>query len=63
MGRLPRKAGPCRLIKYDNLLKKEVYFVGYKVTAEGVTTDEKKVAAIRNYLLPTNTKQLKPFWG
>jgi len=42
-------------------LRKEVYFLGYKVTAEGVAMDERKVAAIRNYPVPNNTKQLKAF--
>jgi hypothetical protein len=30
---------------------------------EGVAIDEKKVAAIRNYPVPNNTKQLKAFLG
>jgi hypothetical protein len=40
-----------------------VYFLGHKVTTEGVTTDERKVAAIINYPVPTNTKQLKACLG
>jgi hypothetical protein len=44
-------------------LRKEVYFLGYKVTADGVTTDEKKIVAIRNCPVPSNTKQLKAFLG
>jgi hypothetical protein len=44
-------------------LRKEVYFLGYKVTAHGVAMDETKVAAINNYPVPTNTKQLKAFVG
>jgi len=44
-------------------LRKEVYFLRYKVTAEGVAMDERKVAAIRNYPVPNNTKQLKAFLG
>jgi hypothetical protein len=40
-------------------LRKEVYFLRYKVTAE----DERKVAAIKNYLVPNNTKQLRDFLG
>jgi hypothetical protein len=42
-------------------LRKEVYFLGYKVTAEGVAMDERKFAAIKNYPVPNNTKQLKAF--
>ena len=37
--------------------------MGYKVTADGVAMDERKVAAIKNYPEPTNTKQLKSFLG
>jgi hypothetical protein len=44
-------------------LRKEVYFLGYRVTADGVAMDERKVAAITNYPVPTNTKQLKAFLG
>jgi hypothetical protein len=44
-------------------LRKEIYFLGYKVTADGVTTDERKTAAIKNYPVPTNTRQLKAFLG
>jgi hypothetical protein len=44
-------------------LRKEVYFLGYKVTADGVAMDERKIAAIINYPVPTNTKQLKAFLG
>jgi hypothetical protein len=44
-------------------LRKEVYFLGYKVIADGVAKDERKVAAIKNIPVPTNTKQLKAFLG
>ena len=44
-------------------LRKEVYFLDYKVTADGVAMDERKTAAIKNYPVPTNTRQLKAFLG
>ena len=44
-------------------LRKEVYFLGYKITADGVAMDERKVATIKNYPVPTNTRQLKSFLG
>lgn len=44
-------------------LRKEVYFLGYKVTPDGVAMDEKKIAAVKNYPVPTNVKQLKAFLG
>lgn len=44
-------------------LRKDIYFLGYKITADGVAMDERKVAAIKNYPVPTNTRQLKSFLG
>jgi hypothetical protein len=43
-------------------LRMEVFWE-YKVTADGVAMDERKTAAIKNYPVPTNTKQLKAFLG
>ena len=44
-------------------LRKEIYFLGYKITADEVAMDERKVAAIKNYPVPTNTRHLKSFLG
>lgn len=44
-------------------LRKEVYFLGYKVTTECAAMDKRKIAAVKNYPVPTNTKQLKAFLG
>jgi hypothetical protein len=44
-------------------LRKEVYFLGYKVTAECPIMDERKIAAIKHYPVPTNTEQVKAFLG
>ena len=44
-------------------LRKEVYFLGYKVMAECAVMDERKTATIKHYPVPTNTKQLKAFLG
>jgi hypothetical protein len=44
-------------------LRKEVYFLVYKVTADGVAMDDRKTAAIKNNPVTTNTKQLKAFVG
>ena len=44
-------------------LRKEVYFCGCKVTADHVAMDETKIAAIKYYPVPTNTKKLKAFLG
>jgi hypothetical protein len=44
-------------------LRKEIYFLGYKVTADGVAMDERKAGAINKYAVPTTTKQLREFLG
>jgi hypothetical protein len=44
-------------------LRKELYFLGHKVTPDGVAMDERKIAAVKNYPVRTNTKQLKAFLG
>ena len=40
-------------------LRKEFYFLGHKITADGVAMDKRKVPAIKNYPVPTNKRQLK----
>jgi hypothetical protein len=35
-------------------LRKELYFLVYKVTVTGVATDDRKMAAIKNYPVPKN---------
>jgi len=42
-------------------LRKKVYFMGFKFTADCVAMDERKTAAIKNDPVPTSTKQLKAF--
>jgi len=46
-------------------LRKEVYFLGYKITADEVAMNERKAAVIKkkNNPVPTNTRQLKSFLG
>jgi transposase InsO family protein len=44
-------------------LRKEVCYLGHRVTPEGIRPDERKVAAVRDFPLPSNTKQLKAFLG
>jgi hypothetical protein len=42
-------------------LRKEVCYLGHKITPEGIKPDEGKVIAVKNFPVPTNTKQLKGF--
>jgi hypothetical protein len=44
-------------------MKKEVCYLGHRIIAEGVRPDEGKVNAVRNFPVPTNTRQLKAFLG
>jgi hypothetical protein len=44
-------------------LRKEVTFLGHKVSEKGVEPDTRKVEAIENYPRPTTVKQLKSFLG
>jgi hypothetical protein len=36
---------------------------GYKVTADRVAMDQKKIATVKNYPVPNKTKQMKAFFG
>jgi transposase InsO family protein len=44
-------------------LRKEVCYLGHRVTPRGVRPDDRKVAAVKDYPVPHNTKQLKSFLG
>jgi hypothetical protein len=44
-------------------LRKEVCYLGHKITPDGVKPDEKKVEAVMKFPVPTTTKQLKAFLG
>ena len=60
-----------RLRKYNlklqpdkcEFLRKEVIFLGHKVSERGVEPDARKVEAIKNFPTPTTPKQLKSFLG
>jgi hypothetical protein len=44
-------------------LRKEVTFLGHKISERGVEPDNRKVEAIMNFPRPNTTKQLKGFLG
>jgi len=60
-----------RLRKYnlklqpDNceFLRKEVTFLGHKISERGVEPDACKVESLKNFLIPKTAKQLKTFFG
>ena len=45
------------------LLQEKVHYLGHVVSAQGVATDPKKIGAVRDWLAPTNLKQLQAFLG
>jgi len=44
-------------------LRKEVIFLGHKISEQGVEPDDRKVQAVRDFPTPKMTKQLKSFLG
>jgi len=50
-------------LKKTPLLRTQVEFLGYVVTADGIRADERKVRAIKEMPPPTNLKELKSFLG
>lgn len=46
-----------------NLLQEEVEYLGYCVSATGVSTSPKKVTAVQNYPVPSDVKSLRSFLG
>ena len=57
------KAGLRLKPKKCNLAQTKVEYLGYVVSEEGITADEKKVRAIMEFPVPTNIKSLKSFLG
>ncbi|XP_063911941.1 uncharacterized protein LOC135128792 [Zophobas morio] len=44
-------------------LKREVCYLGHLVTDKGIRPDPEKVKSVKNFPVPTNTKQVKAFLG
>jgi hypothetical protein len=44
-------------------LRKEVTYLGYKITDEGVKPDPQKVACVKDFPIPKNVKEVKSFLG
>ena len=46
-----------------HLVKREVCYLGYVVSVEGISADPSKVAAVRNFVIPADLKSLRSFLG
>lgn len=46
-----------------HFLKEEVGFLGFRISRAGIGMDPKKTEAIKNFVAPTNVKQLRSFLG
>lgn len=46
-----------------HFLQKEIRYLGYIISAEGVKMDPKKIEAIRNFVAPKNEREVKSFLG
>lgn len=46
-----------------HFLQSEVPFLGHKISAEGISTDPQKVAAVKQWPIPTTLRNLRSFLG
>jgi len=50
-------------IEKCQFMREEVHVLGHVISKEGLKTDDKKVMAIKNKVIPTNVSELKSFLG
>ena len=58
-----KRSGLTVSLKKLQLCRREVSFLGFKVSASGVQCDEEKVRLIQEWPVPTNAKQVRVFLG
>lgn len=46
-----------------SFVRKELYFLGYKVSDQGIQTDPRKIEKVKNYPVPKNVTQIRQFLG
>lgn len=44
-----------------NFLRKEILYLGYVVSGEGVSPDPEKISIVKNYPVPRNVDEVKRF--
>lgn len=58
-----RRANITINFRKSQLFRKEMSYLGFKITTDGITTEDDKISAIMNFPRPRNQKQLKSFLG
>ena len=58
-----RTAGLKLKARKCELFRKEVLFYGYRVTSEGITTDQENVKAVQQWPTPVNVPNVRSFLG
>ncbi|RXN06598.1 Transposon Ty3-G Gag-Pol poly [Labeo rohita] len=58
-----QKAGITLNVEKCELSKRKVHFLGHIISAEGISPDPMKTAAIRNMMEPSNVSELRSFLG
>ena len=58
-----KDAGLTLKPKKCHLMRRKVEYLGHIVSGEGVAPDPSKVAAVQNFLIPTDVKALRSFLG
>ena len=58
-----REAGLRLKLSKCHLAKREVDYLGYVVSAQGVAADQKKIQAVKQFPVPADLKQLCSFLG
>jgi len=56
-------ANLCLKLSKCNFCRKEVLYLGHKVSREGVSTDPAKVEKVANWPTPTSTQEVQQFLG
>ena len=56
-------AGLKLSVKKCALFQKEVKYLGHRVTADGISTDEDKIQAVKDWPRPKNLHELRSFLG
>jgi len=62
LSRFQQKGWKSKLIKC-HFFKKEVQFLGHRVSSEGVATDPEKISAVENWRRPQDVTKVKSFIG